>query len=117
MKDNLEIILSILGSSSLTSFIMFLINRRDSIKENKKADTSARAKMLIGLGHDRILDITDKIIKRGGITLKEKRNLRYLYEPYKELGGNGDCEIGYDVCLKLPVLSEEEAIERDNNER
>lgn len=116
MKDSLEIILSIVGSSSLTSFIMFLINRRDRIKENEKTDTSARDKMLIGLGHDRILDITDKIIKRGGITLKEKQNLRYLYEPYKELGGNSDCEICYDACLKLPIVSEEAAIERDNHE-
>ena len=115
MVDILDVLVAIIGSSSLTSFIMFLIQRHDRKKENEEADTSARAKMLIGLGHDRILWITDKIIDRGCITLKEKRNLKYLYEPYKELGGNGDCEIGYEACQKLPVVSEKELKEMSDN--
>ena len=114
MKDIIELLLATIGSSGLTSFIMFMINRHDRRKENEEADNSIRAKMLVGLGHDRILYITDRIVKRGGITLKEKRNLRYLYEPYKDLGGNGDCEIGYEACQKLPVITEEEARERDS---
>ena len=75
---------------------------------------SAQAKMLLGLGHDRILSITDRLGKRGAITLKEKRNLEYLWKPYSSLHGNGDCEIGYKACQQLPVVSEEKAEELDN---
>lgn len=74
---------------------------------------SAQSKMLLGLAHDRILQITDWLIRRQAITAKEKTNLNYLYLPYKELGGNGDCETGYDVCSKLRVITEEEADELD----
>lgn len=113
MEDIIDLIIATIGSSGLTSFVMFLIQRHDRKKENKEADSSARAKMLTGLAHDRILCITDKLVKRGGITLKEKRNLRYLYEPYKELGGNGDCEIGYEACQKLPIITEEDVEEME----
>lgn len=65
--------------------------------------------MLIGLGHDKLLYLTDKFVQRGGITLKERRNLDYLYKPYHAAGGNGDCQIGYEACEKLPTLSDEEA--------
>lgn len=115
MDNLLEIVLAVLGSSGLTSLITFFIQRNDRKKEMEDVGKSSRTKMLVGLGHDRLLTLTDSYIRRGAITLKEKRNLRYLYEPYKELGGNGDCEIGYDACQKLPVISEDEAERMDGN--
>ena len=69
--------------------------------------------MLIGLGHDRVIYLTDKFVRRGSITLKEKRNLEFLYAPYRDMGGNGDCKIGYDACQQLPVVSEEAAEQAD----
>ena len=69
--------------------------------------------MILGIGHDKILYLTDRIMQRGCITMKEKRNLNSLYEPYKRLGGNGDCKIGYDACNALPIVSENEAFEMD----
>jgi hypothetical protein len=36
-----------------------------------------------------------------------------LSQPYFDLGGNGDCEIGYNACQSLPVVSDDEAEERD----
>jgi hypothetical protein len=69
--------------------------------------------MLIGLGHDRIISLTDKFVRRGSITLKEKRNLEFLCNPYFDLGGNGDAKIGYEACNKLDVVSEEKASELD----
>lgn len=65
--------------------------------------------MILGLGHDKILYLTDRFVKRGAITLKEKRNLEYLYVPYRDMLGNGDCKIGYDACQKLRIASEDEA--------
>lgn len=107
-------IITAVTSSGFTSFVIFLIQRKDRIKEKEAEKDSAQSRMLLGLGHDKILYLTDKFVRRGAITLKEKRNLKYLYEPYHDgLGGNGDCEIGYDACGKLPVVSEEDALAMD----
>ena len=106
-------VVSALTSSGFVSLVLYFLQRRDKKKEKEESMGSATSKMLLGLGHDRILSITDRLVKRGSITLKEKRNLEYLWKPYNDLGGNGDCKIGYDACQKLPVVSEEAAEELD----
>lgn len=106
-------LLTALSSSGVMSLIIYLIQRRDKKREKEEENDSAQSRMLLGLGHDRILHLTDKFVRRGSITLKEKRNLKFLCDPYFDLGGNGDCQIGYDACLKLPVVSDEEAEELD----
>lgn len=102
-------LVSALTSSGVMSLIIYLIQRRDKRKEKEEANNSAQSRMLLGLGHDKILYLTDKYVRRGAITLKEKRNLKFLADPYFDLGGNGDCKIGYDACEKLRVVSEDEA--------
>lgn len=106
-------LLSAITSSGVMSLVIYLLQRRDKKKDREAANTSAQARMLLGLGHDKIIYLTDKFVRRGCITLKEKRNLEFLYKPYADLGGNGDCKIGYDACQKLPVVSEEEASAAD----
>lgn len=102
-------VLSALTSSGVMSLIVYLLQRRDRKKDQESANSSAQSRMLIGLGHDRIMSLTDRYVRRGIITLKEKRNLEFLYRPYSDMGGNGDCKIGYDACQSLPVVSDEEA--------
>ena len=106
-------LISAISSSGVMSLVIFLIQRRDRKKDEEKAKNSATSRMIIGLGHDKIVSLTDKYVRRGAITLKEKRNLQCLYEPYRDLGGNGDCKIGYDACEKLPVISDTDAFRRD----
>ena len=106
-------LLSALSSSGVMSLIIYLIQRRDKKREKEEENNSAQSRMLLGLGHDRIMHLTDKFVRRGAITLKEKRNLKFLCDPYFDLGGNGDCQIGYDACVKLPVVSDEEAEDMD----
>ena len=101
--------ISALTSSGVMSLVIYLLQRRDKKKEKEEANNSAQSRMLLGLGHDKLIYLTDKYVRRGGITLKEKRNLKFLAEPYFDLGGNGDCKIGYDACEKLRVISEDEA--------
>lgn len=105
----ITVLVTALTSSGFMSLIIYLLQRRDRRKEKEAADTSAQTRMLIGLGHDRLIYLTDKYVRRGAITLKEKRNLKFLYDPYSDMGGNGDCKIGYDACQDLPVVSEEVA--------
>jgi len=104
-------------SSGFMSLVVYLLSRHDRIKEKEAENNSAQSRMLLGLGHDKILYLTDRYVKRGSITLKEKRNLEFLAEPYFDLGGNGDCKIGYDACQKLPVISEDDADEIDMRHR
>lgn len=110
-------ILSAVTSSGVMSLIIYLLQRRDRLREKAEANESAQSKMLLGLGHDKLIYLTDKFVRRGAITLKEKRNLEFLYIPYAELGGNGDCKIGYDACQRLPVISDEEADDKDARQK
>jgi hypothetical protein len=131
-----EIILALIGGGFF-AFIQFLIARHDekhsklneietavnqlrtilmSIEETNKKQSdliNLQAQALTGLGHDKLVRLTNKLIKRGAITIKEKANLKAIYYPYKKLGGNGDGEEGFQVCMKLPVISEQEAYKRD----
>lgn len=69
---------------------------------------------LMGLAHDRLVRLTDKYQIRGAITLKEKATLDAIYKPYHEgLHGNGDGQAGYEYCMTLPIVTEEQARELD----
>lgn len=64
-------------------------------------------RLLIGLGHDRIMALGMTYIRQGFITRDEYENLyEYLYLPYKELGGNGSAERIMKEVDKLPIRDE-----------
>lgn len=109
MVSVLIALVSAFTSSGVLTFAQFLIGRKD-LKRNRDTTSS---RMLLGLGHYQIMVLTDKCIRRGAITLKEKQTLEYLYKPYREMGGNGDCEVGYDACAQLRIVSQEEASKLD----
>lgn len=74
-----------------------LIQKRMDKKDNK-------TKMLIGLGHDRVVSLGMKYIRRGWITQDEYENLyEYLYKPYEDLGGNGSAKRIMEEVNKLPI--------------
>ena len=84
---------SVLASSGFWAFIM---------KRTEKNDAEAR--MLVGLGHDRIIELGLKYIQRGWITEEEYENLNdYLYKPYEELGGNGSAKRIMMEVNRLPI--------------
>lgn len=106
-------IVSFLASSGVWSYKTKKLELVYQEKIGQARANSAVQNMLLGLGHDKILYLTDKYIKRGGLTTRELTNLRYLYMPYKELGGNGDCETGMNTCEKMEIITEDEADARD----
>ena len=66
---------------------------------------SAKTKMILGLGHDRIMFLGMKYVERGTITQSEYENLyKYLYEPYKKMGGNGTAERLMREIDKLEIV-------------
>lgn len=96
--DNLhEIALLLFGCSGLWKILEILLNRLLSSKDN-------RAKMLLGLGHDRIVYLGTQYIKRGYVTKDEFENLHdYLYIPYTKLDGNGTAKKVMEDVKKLPL--------------
>lgn len=72
---------------------------------------------LLGLSHDKIIHLGDTYLERGAITLKEKSTIQSIYNPYKKLGGNGDCEVIFNYINKLPIISDEEAKKRDKENK
>lgn len=99
----LTIFCSVLASSGLWSIIMYILQKKD--KDDPKT------KMILGLGHDRIMSLGTYYLDRhqqngSGITSDEYENLHdYLYEPYKALGGNGSARRVIDEVKKLPIIN------------
>lgn len=86
-------IASILASSGFWAYMQKRIEKKSSSN-----------KMLLGLGHDRILELGMRYIQRGSITKDELENLvDYLYAPYKEMGGNGTAERVIKEVQNLPI--------------
>lgn len=84
---------SVLASSGFWAYLM---------KREEKMDVKTR--MLIGLGHDRIMYLGMAYINRGYITSDEYENLFvYLYTPYEEMGGNGSAKRIMEEVKKLPI--------------
>lgn len=97
MEPWLQTILTILGSVIASSgFWAYIQSRRDK--------NDARSRMLVGLGHDRIVELGLKYIERGWITQEEYENLNdYLYKPYTDLGGNGSARKIMGEVDRLPM--------------
>ena len=95
----ITIIVSIMGSQGLWALLQKLSDKKD-----------VRTRMLIGLGHDRITELSMNYIERGYILNDEYENLHdYLYKPYEELGGNGSAKRAMDEVKKLPLYSSHQA--------
>lgn len=183
MDQSLQIVLTILGSGALFSFIQFLIQRKDTKEDknidkkfeevNKRIDDGLEERdktglkryeeerqsiedivelhkkdlqslldalgelkknderiektinsisdnqknvcdALIGMAHDKIIYMTDKITERGYITLKERATLDSIYQPYRAMGGNSHAKAGYEHVIELDVISDEKAKEMDD---
>lgn len=93
----LALILAVFGSTGFWNFLIAYV--QDHRKKKKPCD-----RLLMGLAHDKICDKCAKYLMRGDITKNEYEDLvKYLFEPYKEMGGNGTCERLMREVDKLPI--------------
>ncbi len=81
----IQLILGIFASTGFWSLI-------NTVYLNRKKSKSVEDKAIMALLHDKIYYLCDKHISNGYISQEDYENLIYLYEPYKELGGNGTCK-------------------------
>ncbi len=87
------IIVAVFGS---TGFWTWLMSRG-----RKKSDES---KLLLGLAYSEIIRRSEAYIERGYVSADEYREInKYLYEPYKSMGGNGTAEKILNEVSRLPT--------------
>lgn len=89
----ITVFVAVMASGGFWAFITKLLERKD-----------VKTRVLIGLGHDRIMYLGGEYIKRGYISPDEYENLHeYLYKPYEKLGGNGSAKRIMNEVEKLPI--------------
>lgn len=99
--NTLQLIFTLLGcifaSNGLWSLVQSRLQRRDNTH-------STMENGLMALLHDRIYLLTESYIEQGEITVEELDNLKYLFEPYENLGGNGTAKELYERCKRLNIV-------------
>ena len=92
METVITIFISVMASSGFWAYVQSRRERKD-----------AKTKMILGLGYDRIVGLCNKYIDRGYITQSEYEDLyKYLYKPYKDMGGDGSAERAFELVRSLP---------------
>lgn len=87
------VVCSVIASSGFWAFFQKRFDKND-----------AKTKLLIGIAHDRLIDLEMRYIDRGWITQEEYENLNdYLYTPYEAAGGNGTVKKLMKEVNKLPI--------------
>lgn len=101
-------IITIVGSVLASSgFWAYLQSRRDR-KTAKNDANGAFVDLLKGLAHDRIVFIGNTYLKRGWLTKDEYEDfVKYLYEPYERVGGNGMARKVMREVENLPLTEPE----------
>lgn len=95
LKDILiAVFTTLLASAGFWAFITKIVDKK-----------SAKSKMILGLGHKALMDNAMEYIRRGNITRGEYEDLyKYLYKPYKDMGGDGSVERIMKEVDKLPIV-------------
>lgn len=89
----ITVLCSVIASSGFWAFMQANLNSKD-----------CKSEMLIGLAHDRIIDLGMTYIERGWIYQDEYENLNdYLYRPYEKMGGNGSAKRIMQEVNGLPI--------------
>ena len=105
MELVVAVAIAVIGSNGLWAFLQSYLGI-----------ISAKDRMILGIGHAEIFRAAEHYIDRGGITTEELEDLiKYLYKPYKEMGGNGTAETLVNKCKELPIFSKAEAERRDRH--
>lgn len=93
----------LLGVFACTGFWTFLQNWLQG--RNKKHN--AEQKLLLGIAYKVILDMCHEHLEKGEIDADDYKEIsHYLFEPYKDLGGNGTAQRLVEEVDKLPILAD-----------
>ena len=77
---------------------------------SKKSGKTNEARLLMGIAYSKIIQQCNYYIARGWIDTDEYHELyHYLYEPYKDMDGNGTAERLMKIVESLPTKEGEKA--------
>lgn len=100
METWLQMVLTSSGAVLASSGFWAYVMRRDNTK-------SATTRLLMGLAHRELMNQGGSFMDRGWITRDEYEDYRkYLYDPYKDLGGNGVAERIMNGVSELPIVGQ-----------
>lgn len=78
----------------------------NNVYQNMREKKSAERKALLGLLHEKLAERAETFMTRNGITRQEYEDFnKYIYEPYKELGGNGTGQRLKEEIDKLRIVN------------
>ena len=90
------LVVAVFGSTGFWSWV-----------QSRGKKKSAEARLLLGIAYSEIIRRSEHYIHQGYIAVDEYNELnRYLYEPYRDLGGNGTAQKLMDEVRKLPTERE-----------
>lgn len=93
----LTIVAAVFASSGFWAFVIAVYNKRADKKD-------AKSRMILGLGHHQIKALCEKYIAQGWISSDDYEDLvKYLYDPYIKMGGNGTARKLVTDVEKLPI--------------
>ena len=96
-----EIALTVLGSILASNGLWTWLTSKSKKKSNE-------SKLLMGIAYSKIIQQAEIYLARGSVTTDEYHELyHYLYEPYKDMGGNGTAERLMEQVKKLPIREAE----------
>ena len=96
----------------LLSVITWLAHKLVKAFQSYRAEQEALKGGVLTLQHDRIYEVFRDGFARynetgRGTTLEERRNMKYLFEGYETLGGNGNGKDLYKRYMALPIEESE----------
>lgn len=88
---------SIFASGGVWSYLQFRHGKNDS-----------QTRMIRGIAYTTLVNQSARYLRRGKISHSEYVELtRMLYEPYKDLGGNGAADRAFKAVGELPITNED----------
>jgi hypothetical protein len=106
-----------IGATPLVRMIDKAIKDRKEHEESRfqllEELTTRLAKGQIATLHDRVYAEGERLIRQGWITIDELNNFQYLFDAYRDLGGNGTGEVIYNHVSKLEVVDGTTAYTRE----
>ena len=95
---------------TMVALITALAGYVNHLRTRAKRDLETRemlVRLVLGLAQTNLLHLGIGYIRRGHISSEEYRDLRkYMFEPYRELGGNGSVERIMYAVERLPFIDD-----------
>lgn len=102
-----ELILAVIGSSSLGGAVTFLLTRYFTKKDKDEEAEDLTRETLAAITYTLTSNEIEKLIAKGWASSDERRALEILYKVYKKNGWNGDMDARMKIIHRLPFREED----------